>query len=159
MELLYPKVALLLTFWRTFLLFPTVSVTIHAHQQCKSISFSPHPCQHLLLLSLDMWLGMLSIFSCVCWSSVCLLWKNVYSGSLLNQSVHFLMLTCISSFHILYINHLLGIPFANTLSRSICGLLFLLIVFFAMQKLFSLMKFQLFIFLFLSLLEDTYPKI
>ena len=23
------------------------------------------------------WLAMLSIFSCVCWSSICLLWKNV----------------------------------------------------------------------------------
>ena len=142
---------------------PTVS-----HSGCDN-PFPPAVQEHFLFSSSlstvvtcclwDMWLGMLSIFSCVCWSSVCLLWKNVYSGSLLNQSVHFLMLTCISSFHILYINHLLGIPFAYTLSHSICGLLFLLIVFFAMQKLFSLMKFQLFIFLFLSLLEDTYPKI
>ena len=29
------------------------------------------------------WLEMLSIFSCACWLSVCLLWKNVYSGLLL----------------------------------------------------------------------------
>ena len=28
------------------------------------------------------WLVMLSIFSFVCWPSVCLLWKNAYSGSL-----------------------------------------------------------------------------
>ena len=67
-----------------------------------------------------------------------------------NQPAHFLMLSCMSYFHILYINHLLGIPFANTLSHSICGLLFLLIVFFVMQKLFSLMQFLLFIFPFLS---------
>ena len=26
------------------------------------------------------WWVMLSIFSCTCWPSVCLLWKNVYSG-------------------------------------------------------------------------------
>ena len=28
------------------------------------------------------WLVMLSIFSCACWPSVCLLYKNVYSGLL-----------------------------------------------------------------------------
>ena len=28
-------------------------------------------------------LVMMSIFSCACWSSVCLLWRNVYLGHLL----------------------------------------------------------------------------
>lgn len=27
-----------------------------------------------------LWWVMLSIFSCICWPSACLLWKNVYSG-------------------------------------------------------------------------------
>ena len=29
------------------------------------------------------WLAILSIFSCGCWPSVCLLWKNIYTGLLL----------------------------------------------------------------------------
>jgi len=33
-------------------------------------------------IELNWWLMMLSIFSCACWSSVYVLWKNVYSGIL-----------------------------------------------------------------------------
>ena len=38
--------------------------------------------RHNLATEQQQWLVMLSIFSCVCWPSVCLLWKNVYSGPL-----------------------------------------------------------------------------
>ena len=47
---------------------------------------------------------MLNIFSCTCWSSVYLLWKNVYSDSLpvlFCFILLFLLLSCMSSSYIL----------------------------------------------------------
>uniref|UniRef100_A0A452TBZ3 Translocation associated membrane protein 2 n=1 Tax=Ursus maritimus TaxID=29073 RepID=A0A452TBZ3_URSMA len=53
---------------------------------------------------------MLSIFSCVCWPSVYLLWKRVYSGlmPIFNQIIIVCVLTSINSLYILLVNPLLG---------------------------------------------------
>ena len=85
---------------------------------------------------------MLSSFSCAYGPSVSLLWENVYSGALpifLIGLFVFLMLSCMSSLYILDINPLSDILFANIFSYLVGCLFVLLIVFFAVQKLFSLM--------------------
>ena len=52
------------------------------------------------------WLVMLSIFSCVCWPSVCLLWKNVYSdhGLFFNQDACFFDVEFFFKFIFIYFN-------------------------------------------------------
>ena len=89
---------LCLNFWKTSIPFSIEAASVYiCTQQRKRGFFSLHLCQHLLLLILLMttiltgvrwnslwfwfafpwWLMMLSIFSCACWPSACLLWKKM----------------------------------------------------------------------------------
>ena len=76
--------------------FPQWLHYLYSHQQCMSVSFSPHPCQYYCRffdgkhsdrcevlshypfdLFTCLWLAMLSIFSCACWPSLCLFQKKM----------------------------------------------------------------------------------
>ena len=84
-------------------------------------------------------ISILNIFSCTCWPFVYFLWKNVYLGPLLIFKLDylaFLLLSCISSLHMLDINPLSDILFASIISHSVGCLLILLVVSFAVQKFF-----------------------
>ena len=97
---------------------------------------------------------MLSTFSCVCESSVCLLWINVCFGIFFHFLIGlyvFLVLSCMSCLFILEMNPLLVVSFAIIFSDSEGCLFTLLIVSFSVQKLLSLIRFHLFTFIFISI--------
>ena len=91
---------------------------------------------------------MLNIFSCFCWPSAFPLWKNVYFVLPIFQ--FFRTLSCMSCLYMLYINPLMVISFSNIFSHSVDCPFILLMVSFAVQKLLSLIRSHLFIFVFVS---------
>ena len=107
---------------------------------------------------------MFSIFSCVCWPSVCLLWRNVDLSLLpifwLGYLGVFFILSCMNCLYILEINPLSVALFANIFSHSIGCLFVLFMVSFDAQKLLSFIRYHLFTFVFVSItLGDGSKKI
>ena len=93
---------------------------------------------------------MLNIFSCVCWPSVCLLWWNVYLGLVpIFDWVVVLISSCMSCLYVLEINHLSVASFANIFSHSVGCIFILSMGSFSVQKLLSLFRSHLFIFVFI----------
>ena len=101
----------------------------------------------MVLICISINISNVEHVSCTCWPSEYLLWKNVYSGPLPILKLDylgFLLLSCMSSLFILDINPLTDVWMANIFFHSVSGLFILLIIYFAMQKLFSLMQYHLF---------------
>ena len=88
---------------------------------------------------------MLSKFSCAFWPSVHLFWRNISLDLL--PIYFFLILSCVRCLYILEIEPLLVTSLANIFSHSRACLCILCMISFAVQKLLSLIRFHLLIFI------------
>ena len=105
-------------------------------------------------------ISMLSIFSCVSWPSVCLLWRNIYVGLM-----PIFWWCCLGFFDIelyeLFVSYLCILeikPFWLHFSQSVDYLFVLLMVSFALQKFISLIRSYLFIFPSISFAFRDWPR-
>ena len=145
-----------------------MTISWHAHQQCKNVPFSPHPLRQLffvdfLMMAIPTYLTVVLICVSLIMSDVehlvCLLAISVSSleKCFLRSFATFwlgclFLWHCVNCLYVLELNPLSVVSFAILFSHSESCLFTLFIVSFAVQKLLSLIRSYLFIFGFISII-------